>query len=195
MKPLHEIAGRLGNQMFQFAFIYAQMRRGIIPDVWVQSPKYFAEFADEIQKMFGEGITPDSRVSIHVRRTDYLQDKAFANLCTSDYYERAAAMFPQDRFLVFSDDPAWCEQKWGHDPRFEFVPRVMSTEWRPESVAADVIDLNRMAGCKSNIIANSSFSWWAAFLNPNPAKVVVYPKMWHADGVQRIEFPPSWVAL
>jgi hypothetical protein len=52
-----------------------------------------------------------------------------------------------------------------------------------------------MASCQHNIIANSSFSWWAAYLNPNPNKIVVYPKAWHTDNIVRVGFPKEWVAL
>src|SRR5438045_7960157 len=101
-------------------------------------------------------------VSIHVRRGDYIGNtdyggKAFhIDLTETGYYEKAIAAFPDDSFLVFSDETEWCKQKWGEDARFHIVEGQSEIE-----------DLNMMASCKANIIANSSYSWWAAWLNPN----------------------------
>lgn len=176
--------GRLGNQMFQLAFLFAQAKRGAIPDMYVQYPSFFDEFREEIQAMFGQGIGPTRDVvAVHVRRTDYLTDKAFVSLSDTDYYERAMALFPESKFLVCSDDPAWCLQRWPRDSRVEVVH------------GTEIEDLNLMASCKSIIMANSSFSWWAAYLNPNPQKIVIYPKHWHSDGVSRVGFPEGWIRL
>lgn len=177
--------GRLGNQMFQLAFLVAQQKKGYIPDIYVQYPHYFEEYERDIQEMFGKGIGPTlDLVAIHVRRTDYVTHEMFVNLSETDYYERAMALFPGERFIVCSDDPKWCKRKW-HERRDVRVVEGQN----------DIEDMNLMASCKHNIIANSSFSWWAAYLNRNPEKVVVYPKLWHSDGVPRVGFPKGWVSL
>ena len=184
MVPIDYIGGRLGNRMFQLAYIFAQQKRGLIPDIWLQYPHYFHEFEHEIREFYEGGIVARPQVSIHVRRGDYVTHPAFVDLCKTDYYERAIALFPDDTFLVFSDDIEWCKAKWAADKRFTFS--VGRTE---------IEDLNAMAGCKSNIIANSSFSWWAAYLNPNTSKRVIYPVAWHTDKVQRVGFLPAWESI
>lgn len=178
--------GRLGNQMFQFAYIFAQMKKGYVPDIYVQYPQYFHEYEKEIQEMFGQGVlkTPMDSVAVHVRRTDYLTNPLFADLTATDYYERAMALFPGERFIVCSDDIAWCKKKWPGNPQVRF-----------SELKTDLDDMNLMASCKHNIIANSSFSWWSAYLNPYEGKRVVYPKLWHTDGVVRVGFPKEWMGL
>jgi hypothetical protein len=162
--------------------VFGQHKRGLIPDVWLQDPKYFGEWPDELRSFFGHELKPNPRpeVGVHVRRGDYLWQPMFVSLSETDYYERAMALFPDEKFLIFSDDPDWCRIKW---PQHQ----VMSGQ-------TELQDLNMMANCKSNIIANSSFSWWAAYLNTNPSKRVIYPKQWHTDGVSRIGFPNGWEA-
>jgi len=186
MIPIWLLSGRLGNQMFQLAYLYAQMQRGAIPDIWLQYPVHFRGSEDYIKEVFGKGITPlrDKYVSIHIRRGDYVKHSAFVQLWETDYYERAMAQFPPGtRFLIFSDDIKWCKARFGTD-NIDF-------SWGKDEIE----DMNLMAGCEHNIIANSSFSWWAAYLNPNPNKRVIYPKAWHTDGVQRVGFPSDWTCL
>jgi len=177
----NQIGGRLGNRMFELAYIHAQFLRGVVPDPWVQHVEYFDEFRAQIMKLYGDNIGSRPEVSLHVRRTDYTTDAAFVSLWDTDYYERAMASFPGARFLVFSDDPAWCRRRWPH-------LHVLDK-------GDEINDLNTMASCSSNIIANSSYSWWAAYINPNPSKRVIYPARWHTDGVKRVTFPAGWEAL
>lgn len=186
MIPIWYLSGRLGNQMFQLAHLYALQRRGVNPDIWLQSPEHFAGSEDYIKEVFGEGIRTmkDPFVSVHIRRGDYVKHSMFVQLWETDYYERAMAQFPDDtRFLIFSDDQAYCRSRWSGS-RFNY------SNGRDE-----IEDMNLMASCHHNIIANSSFSWWAAYLNPNPNKRVIYPKAWHTDGVVRVGFPKEWVPL
>ncbi len=188
-----KLFGRLGNSLFQYSYIYAQFRRGVLPDIFLQDPKYFEDYEKEIKELFGQDISFLPYVSIHVRRgvnpvnpdePKYSENPFYVNLSETDYYERAIAMFPVDKFLVFSDDIEYCKSKWGNNPRFSIIEGQTEIE-----------DLNMMASCKSNIIANSSFSWWAGFLNPNPAKTVVYPKEWFTDGINRVGFPKTWTKI
>ncbi len=176
-----EITGRLGNRMFQIAFMidFATQKK---TDIWFQDEKWFARVKDKVRKMFSSGITGDiNRVSIHVRRGDYVtppHNTFYYNLTGTEYYQKAIAQFPDEKFLVFSDDIEWCKTYFLGD-RFEF------SEGKTE-----VDDMNLMASCKHNIIANSSFSWWGAWLNPNPNKIVIAPKLW-AKGFSA-KIPSTW---
>lgn len=179
MIPLWKLSGRLGNQLFQFAYLHAQARKGNIPDVYVQSEEYFKEYADEIKLLYGQDIEPISQVAIHVRRGDYVNNPFYVDLMTTGYYERAMALFPNESFLVFSDDIEWCKEQ----EIFKGCEFIHGTE---------IEDLNMMAGCKGIIMANSSFSWWAAYLSKGK---VIAPKEWYADGAERTKKLDSWIQI
>lgn len=176
MIPIEDISGRLGNKMFQLAFIYAQFRSGYIPDIYVQDPYYFDEYRDEIRKMFGDGIEEIDMVAIHVRRGDYVNNPFYVDLTQTPYYQDAMAEF-SDNFLVFSDDIEWCKKQ-------KIFNGCEFSEGRNE-----LDDMNLMASCKGIIMANSSFSWWSAYLSN--AKVIA-PKEWYTDGVERTKCLPEW---
>lgn len=192
MKDIHYFSGRMGNEMFRHAYLYAQVRKGLLPDWYLQDPKYFEGFEDEIQKLFGDGIGYLDQVGVHVRRganpvnpeePKYSENPFYVNLCETDYYEKAMALFPDEKFVIFSDDPEYC---FGH---FQGDNIQIMERW------SDLEDFNVLASCKHQIIANSSWSWWAAYLNPNPVKRVVAPKKWFADGIDRVGVPNNWTRL
>lgn len=164
MNTMWHISGRLGNQMFQFAYIVNQVKKGLIPDVYLQDEKYFIESKEEIKKLYGGGIGTLPWISVHVRRGDYVNNEFYVDLFENGYYERAMALFPDSRFMVFSDDIAWCKKQ----PIFKDC--LFSEGY------GEVEDMNRMASCEAHIIANSSFSWWAAFLS---GKKTIAPKNWY----------------
>lgn len=180
MLSYRSFAGGLGNNLFQFAHIYAQARRGEIPDIYLQDPKYFGDFAGEIQSLYGQGVEPIDMVSIHIRRGDYVNNPFYTNLSDTNYYEDAIAEFSKGtKFLVFSDDREFAKRTF---PDFQVF------EGKDE-----IEDFNMMAACSGgNIIANSSFSWWAAFTNPSFTKKVIAPKSWYSDGVERTVCPKEW---
>lgn len=181
---MKDLMGRLGNNMFQFAFLYAQARDGQIPDVFLQSPTFFKKYQEEIRAMYSEGITSEPYVAIHIRRGDYIDNPFYIDLTKTDYYQRAIEMFPDSKFLVFSDDPLFAKEFFGEEDKFIFAEK-----------GDEVDDLNLMASCSEGIImANSSFSWWGAFLG-NPNKKVIYPKNWFTDGKQRVGFLDNWTAI
>ena len=193
MRNIHHFSGRLGNEMFRHAYLYAQVREGIIPDLYLQDPKYFKKYAEEIKALFSEGIGYLSQVGVHVRRganptspdePKYSENPFYVNLAdNTDYYERAMAMFQNEKFLIFSDDPEFCKKRF----KGENI-QVMEK-------GNEVEDLNLFASCKSQIIANSSWSWWGAFLNPLPNAIVVAPKQWYADKIQRTKLPELWIKI
>lgn len=192
MKDIHFYSGRLGNEMFRDAYLYIQMREGLIPDVYLQDYKYFEKYKDEIKQRYGEGIGFLPYVGVHVRRAKnpinpeepaYLENPFYVNLCETDYYEQAMAMFPDKEFLIFSDDPEYCKNRFKGD-------NIKVIEG-----GTDLEDFNQLASCESIIMANSSFSWWASYLCSNPSKIIIAPKNWYSDEIQRTFCPPEWILL
>lgn len=184
MIPLQKISGRLGNQMFQLAYLIAQEADRVIPDIYVQDPYYFEEHTHKIKRLFGTNIPPKlDQVAIHVRRGDYVNNPFYVDLSLTDYYEKAMELFPTSTFLVFSDDIEWCKDRF-QGKQFEFFH------------SDELTDLNTMAACSGHIIANSSFSWWGAYLSPNCGKVVA-PSVdnWYTDGIERTKCPESWIRI
>lgn len=183
MRKITDITGRLGNQMFQYAFFYTYARENQI-DHYYQDPKFFEDRKDEVLQIFREGINnPVDMVAIHVRRGDYVNNPFYVDLIKTNYYEEAMAEFPDAKFVVFSDDIEWCkQQEIFKDCEFQH--------------GSEVEDMNDMASCVGHIIANSSFSWWAAYISPYTKKVVA-PSVdnWYADGVERTVCPNEWVRI
>ena len=145
---------------------------------YFQTEKYFKHIEDEIRKDFtfkDEILDPckamisdvDNPIALHVRRTDYVTNSANHPPCTLEYYEEALKKFDDDRnVIVFSDDPAWCnEQDLFAGDRFLISENEDNR-----------VDLCLMTLCSDFIIANSSFSWWGAWL-ADSAKVIA-PKIW-----------------
>jgi hypothetical protein len=173
-----------------------------------QSEKYFADAAQQIRADFTfrlplEGgnaelagqMSHAASVSLHVRRGDYASNpktSATHGLCSLEYYRAAirhvAERVPQPRFFVFSDDIAWVQANLN----IEF-PCVHVQHNRG---AESYNDMRLMSLCRHHIIANSSFSWWGAWLNQGTDKIVVAPQQWFARQTDvRDLFPAGWVTL
>lgn len=174
--------GRLGNNLFQFAYLYTQAREGVIPDWYLQDEKFFEEYKSEIKSLLSEGIGKLEYVAIHVRRGDYVSNPFYVDLIADGYYERAMKEFPNEKFLVFSDDIKWCGKQ-------DIFAHCFFSEGYTEEQ-----DINSIASCKGQIISNSSFAWWGAFLSPHKGKVIC-PKRWYSDGVERTVCPQEWIRL
>jgi len=180
MIPIHKLTGRLGNQMFQFAFMYSYAKK-YDNDYYFQDAEWFRDVDLDIKSIYSQNIVPIDQVAIHVRRGDYVGNPFYVQLWKTNYYERAMELFPQEKFLVFSDDIEWCKAHF-IGKQFEF------SEGNDE-----VTDLNLMAGCKGVIMANSSFSWWGAYLSKGK---VIAPKEWYTDGNKtRTVCPEQWVQI
>jgi len=151
--------------------------------------KYFIEIEDIIRQEFTlkehlnstnekvlSQIKNSNSVSIHFRRGDYLNNPFFAKI-SLDYYRTAIdfieKFFPNLFYFIFSDDLNWVKDN------FKFNASIYYVDVNDEK--ADYIDLMLMSSCKHNIIANSTFSWWGAWLNNNPDKMVIAPKQWFND--------------
>lgn len=172
-----------------------------------QSEKYFKEIREIIIQEFSIKTPPEENrtltnqilgcesVSLHVRRGDYVSDKKTSkthSCCSVEYYLNAVkhikANVKNPVFFIFSDDPDWVEENLKLDNCY--VIRGNEKEKSSE-------DIRLMASCQHNIIANSSFSWWGAWLNQTPDKIVIAPQKWFNiakfESTDRI--PSSWIKL
>lgn len=202
MQTPRKLFGGLGNQMFQMAYIYSQFRDGVIPDIYIQNYKLWEKHKEEIIKWYrGENgkRPPIFKVSLHIRRGDYVNNPYYVDLTQTDYYDKAIDyFFPSTEFLVFCAD----RQDGSDDGKDqEWVMNWLETKYGKRFTLykgfSEVDDMNTMMlCCMGHIIANSSFSWWGAFLgdctkggSPNIA-----PKQWFVDG-RSIPLPDNWTIL
>lgn len=176
---------------------------------YFQSEKNFMEVEDKIRKEFTlkkeyeslffleekSNIDITKSVSVHIRRGDYANDKETNNYfgtCSLEYYKKAIDLIKlkieNPIFYFFSDDIEWVKKEFGEDPYFKFISNPKLEDYE---------ELLLMSLCAHNIIANSSFSWWGAWLNKNPSKIVIAPKKWvnvEPNPHPNI-FPEGWVIV
>lgn len=157
-----------------------------------QSEKWFENAKEEVRKAFPLKHYPEYEgyVSIHVRRGDYVTNANSFPPVDLGYIEKAISRFiTPPKLLVFSDDILWCKDNFWND-KFEF------NEDQNEYTA-----LSKMASCSHHIIANSTFSWWGAWLGYNPDRIVVSPssKKWFGPGFTGSEpvdlIPKNWIQI
>jgi hypothetical protein len=148
---------------------------------YYQNEKYFIDLRDEILELFSvdeitkteieskySSLFNNPTCSIHVRRGNYLQKSDFHPPQNLNYYKSATNLIGDNhKFIIFSDDIEWCKDNFDFLPEKEFI-----------SGNTDYFDLYLMSMCDNHIIANSSFSWWGAWLNKNKNKKVIYPSVW-----------------
>lgn len=146
-------------------------------------------------KNIADQINKSNSVSLHVRRGDYVSNKSAAKnhgLCSLDYYREAVALvqskLSNPRFFVFSDDPAWSKENLPLPDDSVFVTHNDSeTAFQ---------DLRLMSMCHHQVIANSSFSWWGAWLNSHVGKIVIAPRQWFGDARETPTLiPKEWIRL
>lgn len=181
-------------------------REGVIYDGWFQSPQYFAGVENRVREdfRFSREIIPESRellsrieasnaICLNVRRTDFLKVDTL-NATNLDYFLQAADYLGQrlsePRFFIFSDDVEWCRENL----RLDYPMEVIGHEhkgWKFGNY------LQLMTRCRHFIIPNSSFAWWAAWLNTGSEKTVVAPENWFTDpGIDTADLVPGeWVRM
>lgn len=172
-----------------------------------QSYKYFDEFREDILKSFTfneyllsfatktieNQIKCCNSVSIHVRRGDYMTPyfyKNFGSVCDVDYYKRAICELEKKvnnvKYFVFSDDIDNVRDELNLKDATYIDFNKYNDSWQ---------DMYLMSKCKHNIIANSSFSFWAAYLNQNPNKIVIAPKVWMSSLSKDEIAPEEWIRI
>lgn len=173
-----------------------------------QTERYFADCRREVLDAFAfppfdsesanahlaKRIRANKSVAVHVRRGDYLRISNTSGICTDEYYDKAITMMSEghrpDLFVFFSDDIEWCKNRFSHLPG---GAQSVFADWNHG--ADSFRDMQLMSLCSHNIIANSSFSWWGAWLNANPDKTVIAPSRWmNGPGWPDI-IPESWIKI
>lgn len=137
----------------------------------------FPEFKNEKNKEILKKTKNMESVSLHVRRGDYLGNNVLGGMTNLKYYKEAIS-YIENRlknpiFLVFSNDILWCKNNFGDKENIIYI------DWNKKEESFR--DLQLMSLCKHNIISNSTFSWWGAWLNKNPKKIVISPEKWFTD--------------
>lgn len=156
----------------------------------------FATLPDENNRKVLNMISSGVSVSLHIRRGDYVNKKRYKDLyaeCSLNYYLKAVQYFekkyPSFTVFVFSDDIEWVRKNLRLPCKSVYVAHNKGKD--------SFEDLRLMSSCTHNIIANSTFSWWGAWLNSNPDKIVIAPKKWFKDDsiVQTDIIPAEWVRI
>ena len=216
----HKVIGLLkGKQRFPSSFIQ-EKTYAFDPSIlsldgplylkgYWQSEKYFTSIGSQLHHEF-QPITEPTRenadflqsidqrqaISVHVRRGDYVQNaqtNAYHGTTSLDYYNKAAehimASVRQPVFYVFSDDSEWVKTNLNFDAPTEYMTH--------NGPGHSHEDMRLMSRCKHHIIANSTFSWWGAWLGTNPEKIIIAPKKWfnQAGLDDRDLVPASWYRI
>jgi hypothetical protein len=184
--------------------------RAICYDGYWQSFKYFTSIKDDLlneielrdtkdlpESIFTE-ITKCNSVSVHIRRGDYLSkanEKIYCR-CGVNYYQKALSwinkVVSNPVFYIFSNDPSWVKEDYTFLKNFEI--RYVEYGLTP----SPNVDLILMSKCRHNIIANSTFSWWSAFINKNPQKIVIVPEQWYQRKIRYSVddlIPQEWIKM
>lgn len=175
------------ESVFSYSPIPYRQGEDLLLDGFFQSEKYFVpekvrqcfsvpeSIERTIREQFGE-LLSQGVTSIHVRRGDYLKIPHRHPFCGETYYRDAIRRIGEDRpFLFVSDDIPWCKRHFKGD-NYHFAEGT-----------SPLVDLYLQSQCKNNIISNSSFSWWGAWLNVNPGKVVIAPSLWFGLGYRHLD--------
>ena len=193
------------NFVFYPEVLQSKRKNELFMGTW-QSERYFEGAEDDIRKAFGfkeellneatrelrNTIENCNAASLHVRRDDYLSTTyayGFGGICTTAYYQNAIAYMKEKTidpaFFVFSDDINWCRENLDVEGATFVDCNHGDESWQ---------DMFLMSKCKHNIIANSSFSWWGAWLNNNTNKIVVAPDRWW-NGLKDDVVPETWIRI
>lgn len=195
------------------SFIFSRLLRGnILVSGYFQSETFFSAISKTISQIFSikeELLTNEiltqvatlqdvESVGIHVRRGDYLKPEVlkYHGVCSAEYYQKAIRLMNSTlnspKYFIFSEDMDWVKQ--------ELLPIISEAVLiESDSNKPSWLDLLYLSKCKNNIIANSSYSWWGAYLNDNSSKSVIAPKIWFKDDILNQKtidlIPKSWIRI
>lgn len=173
-----------------------------------QSEVFFSGLEDKVRRSFtfneslasketkeiADLIRETNSISLHVRRGDYLTTTnyaTFANICTVRFYNDAIEYFFKNVespiFYIFSDDISWVKAN------LDLPANTIYIDWNQGEKSWE--DMYLMSLCKHNIVANSTFSWWGAWLNANPSKIVICPTKYTNEDDNNDFYPQSWIRI
>ena len=186
---------KISDNFHYYELEYKENSHYYLDGYW-QSEKYFIEIEDIIRdnlkplesiiEILKSKYPTENSVSIHIRRTDYVKSNGYHPVQSIEYYQNALDLLEYDNILIFSDDIEWCKTNLHFD-------NMIFVEGND-----DIEDLWLMSLCNHNIIANSSFSWWGAWLNENKDKKVIAPKKWFGEksGLNDSDIiPEKWIKI
>jgi len=212
-KPLHGGWNVYVESGFHFDPAFEHLEPPVHLHGYFQSELYFRSVADEIRALFTIRVPTSETytsarekiaaaewpVSIHVRRGDYISDPTLRDvngICDETYYRTAMSLAEglsgkRPTYFVVSDDIAAARQLFGSAENLVYLSDQAERPWE---------DLALMAACRGHIIANSTFSWWGAWLDPHPDKLVIAPRQWFAPPkLRKVStadlFCPGWITL
>lgn len=163
----------------------------------VRNAFIFPEFEDERNIRIAKEMHSSNSVAIHIRKGDgYGTWNIFSNTCTKDFYDKALANIMEHvanpHFFIFTDSPDVVKE-------YLDIEDYTLINWNPTSGKGNYLDMQLMSCAKHNIIANSTYSWWGAWLNSNPNKIVVGPKYWFNPECRLADInhiiPTKWIRL
>lgn len=203
---LHDYKNRffwVEEKDFQYRPEVFETRNCVFVGFW-QSEKYFSTIKDilldDLHFSYGEDklnklrkrfLDRDDYIAVHIRRGDYLNHpEVWGKISETKYYRNAIQYIEQriikPKWVFFSDDIQWVKAKYNYDNAI-YIEENMFDDYKPW------YDMCLMSCCSHNIIANSSFSWWGAWLNRNEEKIVIAPEIWFFDGRgERDICPDNW---
>ena len=195
---------------YHFDKNFFNSRKNVLLKGGWQSEKYFSRYKNEVRQAFqikdevinrvkelGQKLKNENSVAVHVRRGDYLRLPIILEwhgVLDANHYNNAFTQLQSKldkpfSIYYFSDDPQWIEEN--------LCPKWPGTIISKDSKNTAIEDFYLMSQCKHNIIANSSFSWWAAWLNDNPDKIVIAPQKWFGNAPcdPKDLIPESWMKI
>ena len=207
--PFIKSANYLREPHFQFYQNAMKIGKQVYVNGYWQSEKYFSTIRNQLltELIPSSSLSSESRsiyedmqlhnaISLHIRRGDYITDptnQSIYHTCTLDYYSKAidyiCSKVQLPKFYVFSDDVEWVKSNLKINHQIHFIEHNKGKK--------SYQDLILMSKCKHNIIANSSFSWWGAWLNQHENKLVIAPKKWFKlNSINTKDLiPTSWIQL
>lgn len=185
-EALHSLEGDFVFRGFFQSAVYPELAR----------PELLADFhlepgeVDAANRLLAEEMASRLSVAVHIRRGDYLKDDSMQihGICSAAYYAEAEALLRRTlgetpHLYLFSDDPDWVKTHYRTDCPFTVIDENDASQGH--------LDIRLMQHCRHAVIANSTFSWWGAWLNDTPGKIVVAPRRWFADGRDTAGLVPS----
>lgn len=190
--------------------VWRQLKKNCYVESSWQDENYFVSATDEVRKAFAfpplddirnvevvQAMAVSNSVAIHIRKGDgYGTWNIFDNTCTKEYYTKALSYIKErvsdPEFFVFTDSPDIVKEYLDLDD-------YTLINWNPTSGNKNYCDMQLMSCAKHNVIANSTYSWWGAWLNNNPRKIVIAPKYWFNPkcklGKINHVIPNHWIKL